>query len=292
MSDSYIQINLKISDGSKLATFLNGDEHTQKIALVDATGVSHDAANPLQVAVVGGITPGDDPGNLGKSVGGTAGGTDVGVAPLYRYVATPAAHGAADGTYLVPQLDANGYVRMTGTVTVSNGVPGVADDTASNFTVGTTQGLAIMGLADETASDACAEDRAGVVRMTLDRHLRTVAVEETGFIKSLGVNLTVKYASIAASASGNNTLVAAAGAGKKIRVLAATLSFNGSVNAKFQSGAGGTDLTGLTYGVVNAGFVLPYNPHGWFETAANTLLNLNLSAAVAVGGMLTYIEVT
>jgi hypothetical protein len=67
---------------------------------------------------------------------------------------------------------------------------------------------------------------------------------------------------------------------------------NGSVNAKWQSGAGGTDLTGLAYLVVNSGYVLPFNPVGWFETAADTLLNLNLSAAIAVGGSLVYIVVT
>jgi hypothetical protein len=41
----------------------------------------------------------------------------------------------------------------------------------------------------------------------------------------------------------------------------------------------------------NGGYVLPYNPVGWFETASNTLLNLNLSAANAVRGSITYIEV-
>jgi hypothetical protein len=63
------------------------------------------------------------------------------------------------------------------------------------------------------------------------------------------------------------------------------------VNAKFQSGAGGTDLTGLYYTAANTGFVLPFNPVGHFETASNTLLNLNLSGAVAVGGQITYVEV-
>lgn len=117
----------------------------------------------------------------------------------------------------------------------------------------------------------------------------TAALESSG-MQIAGVNVTPKFAVIAASTSGNNTLVAAV-TSKKIRVLALWLMANGSVNAKFQSGAGGTDLTGLGYLVVNAGFVLPFNPVGWFETAAATLLNLNLSGAIAVGGNLTYIEV-
>jgi len=102
--------------------------------------------------------------------------------------------------------------------------------------------------------------------------------------------LTPKFAKIAASGSGNNTLVAAV-TSKKIRVLAYNFISNGTVNAKFQDGAGGTDLTGLKYCVANMGLVAPFNPAGWFETSANTLLNLNLSAAIAVGGELVYVEV-
>lgn len=105
-----------------------------------------------------------------------------------------------------------------------------------------------------------------------------------------GTVVTPKFATIAASSSGNNTLIAAV-TSKKIRVLAAAFMSNGTVNAKFQSGAGGTDLTGLFYMVANTGGVLPYNPAGWFETGSNTLLNFNLSGAVAVGGCITYIEV-
>jgi len=116
------------------------------------------------------------------------------------------------------------------------------------------------------------------------------ASPESNQMTAGGVIVTPKFVAIAASGSGNNTLLAAVSS-KKIRVLAAWLIANGTVNAKFQSGAGGTDLTGLAYLIVNTGLVLPYNPAGWFETAATTLLNLNLSAAIAVGGSLTYIEV-
>lgn len=102
--------------------------------------------------------------------------------------------------------------------------------------------------------------------------------------------LTPKFAAIAASSSGNNTLIAAV-TGKKIRVLAYNLITNAAVNAKFQTGAGGTDLTGLKYFAANGGICAPFNPLGWFETASAALLNLNLSGAVAVGGELVYVEV-
>jgi hypothetical protein len=112
----------------------------------------------------------------------------------------------------------------------------------------------------------------------------------TDVVYNAGVALTPKFAAINASTSGNNTLVAAV-TSKKIRVLALWLTSSGIVNAKFQSGAGGTDLTGLGYEVANTGMVLPLSPVGWFETAAGVLLNLNLSAAIPVGGSLVYVEV-
>lgn len=117
------------------------------------------------------------------------------------------------------------------------------------------------------------------------------ASPETSTIYDGTTALTPKFAVIAASSSGNNTLVAAVSS-KKIRVLAYNFMGNGAVNAKFQSGAGGTDLTGLKYiAAAGGGLVAPFNPAGWFETASNTLLNLNLSGAVAVGGELVYVEV-
>ena len=103
--------------------------------------------------------------------------------------------------------------------------------------------------------------------------------------------LTPKFATIAAASSGNNTIVAAV-TSKKIRVLGWNMVANGAVNAKWQSGAGGTDLTGLYYcAAAGGGISVPFNPVGWFETGSNTLLNLNLSGAVAVGGCLVYVEV-
>jgi hypothetical protein len=41
----------------------------------------------------------------------------------------------------------------------------------------------------------------------------------------------------------------------------------------------------------NGQLVLQYNPAGWCETAASALLNLELSAGTAVGGVLGYVTV-
>lgn len=105
-----------------------------------------------------------------------------------------------------------------------------------------------------------------------------------------GTAVTPKYAALALSSSGNTTVIAAV-TSKKIRVLALSMIANGTVNIKFQTGTGGTDLTGLYYLLANTGAVLPFNPVGWFESASGVLLNANLSAAIAIGGSITYIEV-
>lgn len=100
----------------------------------------------------------------------------------------------------------------------------------------------------------------------------------------------VSFAKIDAAASGDNTIVAAVSA-KKIRVVSLFLVSAGTVNVRFESGASGTALTGQMNLIANTGFVLPWNPGGWFETAAGSLLNLELSGTISVDGSVSYIEV-
>lgn len=100
----------------------------------------------------------------------------------------------------------------------------------------------------------------------------------------------IKHASIAASSSGDNTVVAAV-AGKRIRVLSYMLVAAGAVTVRFESGAGGTALSGQMSLAANGGAVANFNQGGWFQTAAGSLLNLELGGAVSVAGHLSYIEV-
>lgn len=113
---------------------------------------------------------------------------------------------------------------------------------------------------------------------------------ETNSLFAGATALTPKFAAISASSSGNNTLIAAV-AGKKIRVLSYTLVCTTAATAKFQSGAGGTDLCGAMPFGANGGVSVPFNPLGHFETAVNTLLNLSIGSAVQVSGHLCYVEV-
>jgi hypothetical protein len=99
-----------------------------------------------------------------------------------------------------------------------------------------------------------------------------------------------KYAVIDHATSGDNSVVTAV-TGKRIRVHALTLVSAGTVTARFESGAGGTALTGQMTMAVNTSITLPFNPVGWFETAAGAALNLELSGAVSVDGVLVYTEI-
>ncbi|MGD9827135.1 MAG: hypothetical protein AB7U66_00260 [Hyphomicrobiaceae bacterium] len=124
---------------------------------------------------------------------------------------------------------------------------------------------------------------------------RVSSSDETSTLYNGTTALTPKFAAIAAATSGNNTLVAAV-SGKKIRVLAIAVVAAGAVDLYFTSAAGGTVIFGGSTNKIglaaNGGFVLPYNPLGWFENSTtNQLLNMNLSGAVAVSGGLVYVEV-
>lgn len=115
------------------------------------------------------------------------------------------------------------------------------------------------------------------------------AVQATHAISNNGTALTPKFAAISASSSGDNTVVAAV-TSKKIRVLRWSLSSNGAVNAKWKSATAG-DITGLRYMQQYGGGGGTLCEIGHFETTAGEALVLNLSAAVAVGGDITYVEV-
>ncbi len=105
---------------------------------------------------------------------------------------------------------------------------------------------------------------------------------------ALGIS-AVQYAAIAADALGANTLVAAV-AGERIRVVSLVLVASGGANtAQLQSGAGGLALTGAMDLINNGQLVLPYQAAGWCETGAGDLLNLDLSAAALVAGMVGYV---
>jgi hypothetical protein len=116
------------------------------------------------------------------------------------------------------------------------------------------------------------------------------ASAETGTVFNGATALTPKFAIVTASSSGATTVVAAV-TSKKIRVLRWRVSANGAVNIKWQSHVTPTDKSGLSYCTQFKDCGGGYCPVGHFETIAGEALDINLSAAVAVSGELTYVEV-
>ena len=105
------------------------------------------------------------------------------------------------------------------------------------------------------------------------------------------IQSVVQFAVVAAATGGDNTLVAAV-AGKKIRVRSLVLVASGGANnVRLESGAGGTALTGVMNLAANGQLVLQESYAGWCETAAGALLNLELSAATSVAGVIGYVTV-
>jgi hypothetical protein len=88
-------------------------------------------------------------------------------------------------------------------------------------------------------------------------------------------------ANVNATTTGNTEVVAAQGAGVKIRVLSMAIVSTIAQTVKFQSGT--TDISAAFPVAANGGLVMPKNDHGWFETAANEALNINLSEATPTG---------
>lgn len=95
-----------------------------------------------------------------------------------------------------------------------------------------------------------------------------------------------------ANTAGNNTLIAAQvddqGNSVKIRVCGCKLNFTSAATANFQSGAGGTSLTGAMAFAANGQYDLPFNEEGWFETAKGDLLNVALSTTAGLNGVILW----
>ena len=106
-------------------------------------------------------------------------------------------------------------------------------------------------------------------------------VTRTVPLKSPHVNLGATPAS-----SGDNSLVAAV-AGARYRVLSVAVVSTLANSIKFRSGT--TDISGTFPLAANGGFVMPFNEHGWFETAVGEALQINMTVATSTGVQIQYI---
>jgi hypothetical protein len=90
------------------------------------------------------------------------------------------------------------------------------------------------------------------------------------------------------TAIGSNAFVAAQ-AGRSIRVVGLAIDTVGANTVSFLSNA--TPITPNFSLAATAVLVLPFSEHGWMETAVGEALNVNLTAATAVGVLIQYIVI-
>jgi hypothetical protein len=247
------------------------------------------------VATIGtSVTPGTSAAHLGKAEDAAHASGDTGVYVLAVRDDTLGAHSGTDGDYESLHTNANGALwtidvnsasALTALQLLDDAI--FTDDAA--FTPGSSKLIVVGAQCDDDSTDSVNEGDAGALRMTLERKLRVVSALDSAAMQSGNDQVTPKFAIIDAATMGDNTIVAAV-ASKKIRVLAGMLVSSGTTTARFESGAGGTALTGQMNLVANSVMPLAFSPVGHFETAAATLLNLELSAAVSVDGWIVYIE--
>lgn len=90
----------------------------------------------------------------------------------------------------------------------------------------------------------------------------------------------------------DHSLVAAV-TGGRIRVVALAVTAAGTAPAiRFESGAGGTALTGVMLPTSGSVVVLPYNPTGWFETASGAALSMEVGGtSPSIQGVVEYVLV-
>jgi len=100
-------------------------------------------------------------------------------------------------------------------------------------------------------------------------------------LKTAHVNLGANPSSL-----GSNTLVAAI-PGARIRVLALVVMSTLANNVQFTSNA--TNISPSFPLAANGGMVIPFNEHGWMETAIGEALNVNLSVATSTAVQVQYI---
>ena len=188
----------------------------------------------------------------------------------------PVMMGLDDGTNVVrAQGTAAGAVRVGGSAATDLGKADSAPHADGDV------GVPAMGVRNDDLADlAGADNDYAPVQITQNGALLVCPCANDDY----------KYANIDDAGSGDNTIIALVSS-RKLRVLSLFMISTGVVLARFESNAAGTALTGQMSLIANSGFVLPFNPAGWFETTAGQLLNLELSAAVSVDGSVTYIEV-
>jgi hypothetical protein len=272
--------------GNSLTSALRGSERALSVQIVDASG--------NQVTSFGGGTGGGDTSLLALEAGGHLAALDGKVPALGQALSaasvpvvltaaqistlTPLSTVAVTGTF----WQVTQPVSLAGNVTVvGTGTFVVQAAQSGTWNVGTV--TTVTTVAAVTAITNALPSGTNLIGQVSASH-------ETGTIYSGTTALTPKFATFSTSSSGATTVVALVSS-KRIRVLRWRCSANGTTNVKWQSHVTPTDISGLSYLTQFKDSGGAYCPVGHFQTVSGEALDINNSAAIAISGEVTYVEV-
>jgi hypothetical protein len=207
------------------------------------------------------------------------------------------------GTNAIGKLAANSGVDI-GDVDVTSVVPGTAATSLGKAEDAghSTGDVGVMALAvRQDAAAALAGTDADYAPLEVDAigRLHANNTEISGSMYDGTTLCTVKRFMVCNPSDGDS-LIAAVGS-KKFRILSfGIMSMSGTITRFWLDDADAAVVlassTGIALeedaGAASPGFILPHNPHGWFQTAtANKALRIQLTAAQTVVVFGTYIEV-
>lgn len=216
-------------------------------------------------------------------------------------------------------IDANGGIPITiesaqtlGTVTTVATVTNLAQMNGAAITMGNgisgtgvqrvtiaSDSTGVVGLAAGSQTIGALTANQSVNNAQIAGNTVSTSVGATGtgtqrVVVANGTGRTLVSTGGSASSSGNNTLVSAGTNRLKIYAFSLSTVSTTAVTCIFQDGASGTELWRVilqTPASVAGGANLVVQPPAWiFATSAATLLNLNLSAAVAVNWSVAYYD--
>ena len=98
----------------------------------------------------------------------------------------------------------------------------------------------------------------------------------------------LEHAVASPAASGANTLVAAPGTTKRLRIHGYRLTASGAVQAQFYSDAVATPLSGVLYLAANGSIGEPPSEFPVFDLPENKAFGVQLNGATACGGYVKY----
>lgn len=105
-------------------------------------------------------------------------------------------------------------------------------------------------------------------------------------IRTINDRRKIKEAFITPSSTGNTAILAAV-ANQRFKITSMFVVATLANSVKLQSAT--TDISALIPLADNGGFVLPFNPEGWFTTLNdNEALNFNMSVATSTAVNITY----